>query len=177
MFYHCPSLTSLDVSHFNTEKVTNMFQLFRGCESLTSLDVSHFNTVNVTNMISLFSNCSGLTSLDLSSFNTKNVTNMAGMFYYCTDLTTIYVGSNWSTEAVTRSVSMFFNCPNLVGGMGTTYDYDHTDAEYAHIDGGPSDPGYFSAKPLGPRGDVNGDGKVSIADVTDLIDFLLTGNW
>ena len=71
---------------------------------------------------------------------------------------------------------MFKNCTNLVGGKGTTYDANHVDKTYAHIDGGPSNPGYFTAKNAGLRGDVNGDGSVNISDVTTLIDYLLSGN-
>lgn len=41
---------------------------------------------------------------------------------------------------------MFYMCPNLVGGKGTTYDSNHVDASYAHIDGGMANPGYFTAK-------------------------------
>ena len=59
--------------------------------------------------------------------------------------------------------------------MGTTYDADHTDKAYAHIDGGPSNPGYFTGDLVLIPGDVNGDGNLSIADVTALIDLLLEG--
>ena len=48
------------------------------------------------------------------------------------------------------------------------------DKAYAHIDGGPSNPGYFTAKNAGLRGDVNGDGNVNISDVTALIDYILS---
>jgi hypothetical protein len=68
---------------------------------------------------------------------------------------------------------MFYRCNSLVGGQGTTYDAAHVDADYAHIDGGPDNPGYFTKKP--DRGDVNGDGSVNISDVTALIDLLLGG--
>jgi hypothetical protein len=98
------------------------------------------------------------------------------MFEESNKLQTIYVGSGWSTAAVTGSANMFFNCTILVGGQGTTYDANHVDKTYAHIDGGPSNPGYFTAKNAGLRGDVNGDGSVNISDVTALIDYLLTGN-
>ena len=97
------------------------------------------------------------------------------MFSNCTNLQTIYVGSGWSTTAVTESTNMFYNCTSLVGGQGTTYDANHIDKTYAHIDGGPSNPGYFTAKNAGLRGDVNGDGSVNISDVTALIDLLLGG--
>ena len=176
MFDACIKLSSLDLSHFNTSKVTNMASMFNFCTGLTSLDVSHFNTSKVTSMYSMFNFCTGLTSLDLSGFNTSKVTNMEYMFYGCRNLTTIYAGSGWSTNAVTSSTDMFKNCTNLVGGKGTTYDANHVDKTYAHIDGGPSNPGYFTAKNAGLRGDVNGDNNVNISDVTTLIDYLLSGN-
>ena len=54
--------------------------MFCGCSSLTSLNLSNFNTNNVNNMSAMFHNCSSLTSLNLSNFNTNNVTNMSYMF-------------------------------------------------------------------------------------------------
>ena len=68
---------------------------------------------------------------------------------------------------------MFALCNSLVGGQGTTYDEGHVDGVYAHIDGGPSNPGYLSKRPTYTRGDVNDDLDVNIADVTALIDYLL----
>ena len=164
------------ISYLNTSEVTNMVALFANCKKMTNLDLSHFNTSKVTDMTGMFDGCSGLTSLDLSSFNTSKVTKMIRMFYGNRNLRTIYVGNGWSTEAVTSSSGMFYNCTNLVGGQGTTYDANHVDKTYAHIDGGTSNPGYFTAKNAGLRGDVNGDGSVNISDVTALIDYLLTGN-
>ena len=38
MFSGCSSLTTLDLSEFDTSKVTNMGNMFRGCTNLTSLD-------------------------------------------------------------------------------------------------------------------------------------------
>ena len=54
MFYNCSSLTSLNLSNFNTNNVTNMSSMFRYCSKLTSLNLSNFNTNNVTNMRNLF---------------------------------------------------------------------------------------------------------------------------
>ena len=124
----------------------------------------------------MFNHCNDLTSLDLSNFNTSNVDRMTCMFYGCYNLRTIYVGNGWSTAAATDSEQMFYNCTNLVGGKGTTYDANHIDKAYAHIDGGTSNPGYFTDKNASLRGDVNGDGSVNISDVTALIDYLLSGN-
>jgi hypothetical protein len=104
------------------------------------------------------------------------VTSMYYMFFCCSNLRTVYVDNGWSTAAVRSSSYMFYGCTSLVGGRGTTYDVNYIDKTYAHIDGGPSNPGYFTDKNASLRGDVNGDGSVNISDVTALIDYLLSGN-
>ena len=146
MFNNCRGLTSLDVTSFNTENVTNMNKMFEYCSGLTSLDVTSFKTDKVTEISYMFEGCSGLTSLDVSSFKTDNVTNLFRMFASNPNLKTIYASSDWNTAAVQIGSDMFIGCTNLVGGMGTVYDADHTDYTYAHIDGGESNPGYFTDK-------------------------------
>ena len=144
-FYGMRNLQSITgMEYLNTSEVTNMAYMFFYCEKLTNLDLSNFVTSKVVNMRSMFSRCYGLTSLDLSRFNTSKVTNMYNMFYDCGYLQTIYVGSGWSTATVSNSEEMFYNCYSLVGGQGTTYDANHVDLAYAHIDGGTSNPGYFT---------------------------------
>jgi surface protein len=95
MFKNCQSLTSLDVSSFDTSKVTNMYDMFYNCSALTSLDVSLFNTSNVTSMNYMFHNCKSLTSLNLSSFDVSKVTNMVNMFVNCSSLTDLNPFYNW----------------------------------------------------------------------------------
>lgn len=112
MFTACKNLTSLDVSKFNTKNVTNMYLMFYGCIGFTSLDVSKFNTENVTNMNAMFGWCNNLTSLDISNFNTHNVTNMESMFFFCSNLTSLDV-SNFNTQNVTSMVAMFHTCSAL----------------------------------------------------------------
>ena len=70
MFYGCSNITEIDLSNFDTSKVTDMSSMFSCCSQLTSLDLSNFNTSNVYNMMSMFSLCSELSSLDLSNFDT-----------------------------------------------------------------------------------------------------------
>ncbi|MBR5726516.1 MAG: BspA family leucine-rich repeat surface protein, partial [Muribaculaceae bacterium] len=145
-FYKMDNLQSITgMSYLNTSEVTYMAWMFGYCAGLTSLDLSHFNTSKVTSMGVMFYGCSSLTSLDLSSFNTSQVTTMRSMFDSCNNLRTVYVGNGWSTAAVTNSNYMFYDCTSLVGGQGTTYDVNYIDKTYAHIDGGPSNPGYFTA--------------------------------
>jgi len=163
-FLDFEKLTSITgIGNLNTANVTTMSNMFQECYSLTSLDVSNFNTAKVENMNGMFIRCGALTSLDLSSFNTANVTNMNSMFFNCTSLTTIQVGSAWSTGKVIYGQAMFEDCTALVGGKGTTYDASHTDYTYAHIDGGTSNPGYFTDKnaPVDAVGEATFDGLVA----------------
>ena len=134
--------TTLDLSNFNTTNVTNMSWMFYYSKA-TTLDVSNFDTSKVTNMGSMFVN-SKATTLDLSNFNTSNVTNMSYMFNTSTNLKTIYVGDKFNTNNVTSSANMFTDSTKLVGGAGTKYDSTKIDKAYAHIDGGTSNPGYFT---------------------------------
>ena len=146
MFCKCSGLTTLTLGNFNTDKVTAMSGLFNGCSSLTNIDVSSINTSMVDSFFLMFDGCSSLTTLDLSNFNSAHVYNMIQMFYGCTNLTSIYVGSGWTTSEVTSSDNMFTGCTNLKGGAGTTYNENHVDVSYAHIDGGENNPGYFTDK-------------------------------
>ena len=112
MFDKCSSLTTMDASHFDTSKVTDMSKMFSGCESLASLDVSHFDTSNVTDMHAMFDGCASLVSLDVSNWDTSNVTNMISMFNVCSNLTALDV-SHFDTINVTNMSFMFNACSNL----------------------------------------------------------------
>ena len=159
--------TSLDLSSFNTSNVTLMSGMFQKSQTLvlnlknfdtsnvtnmdfmlansmaTSIDLSNFNTSNVINMYAMFAESQAKT-LDLSNFNTSNVTNMSYMFGYSPNLVTIYVSDKFNTSNVTDSTNMFTSSSKLIGGAGTKYNSSYVDKTYARIDGGTSNPGYFT---------------------------------
>lgn len=112
MFYGCVALSNLNLSGFKTGSLTDMRYLFSSCQSLESLDLSGFNTENVTSMESMFSQCSSLRSLDLSSFNTNKVIDMHLMFYKCTNLESIDL-SSFDTENLQQMAHMFHTCTKL----------------------------------------------------------------
>ena len=112
MFSGMSSLTSLDLSNFNTSNVTNMSSMFYNMRNLTSLDLSNFDTSKVTSMASMFSGMSSLTLLNLSSFDTSKVTNMRYMFHGMSNLITLDL-SNFNTSNVTLMNYMFSGMSNL----------------------------------------------------------------
>ena len=145
------SMTNLDLSSFDTRRVTNMTSTFAGASNVSSIDVSSFNTSSVKAMIATFKSCSSLTTLNLGNFDTSKVYTINAMFEGCTNLNRVYVGSGWT-------MSNIGNCPaneSICNGDNMFYQSDlysnhpyswcngvSTNAHlYAHIDGGPSNPG------------------------------------
>ena len=162
MFNGCSNLVKLDVTNFNTAKVTTMFGMFNACSNLTELDVTHFNTAKVTAMNGMFSGCSNLTELDLTHFNTENVTNMWIMFDGCSALTTIYVSDEFVITNITnKNYSLFFGCIKLKGA--TEYNKNKTNYRFANYK-----TGYFT-KLVGK----NGDEKIGAAGETLATDNLV----
>ena len=174
MFCSCVSITSLDLSAWDTQNVVTMMSMFEGCSSLKDINLggkfntqsvevfasmfsgctgletiyglNNFNTSNCTSLHRMFQNCSTPETLDLTSFNTVKVREITSMFEGCSNLKTIVVSDKWDISNIyNTSTTMFDGCTNLVGGKGTTYDENKITAAYAHIDGGPDNPGYLTA--------------------------------
>ena len=172
--YNLSAMTTIEgLENLNTAIVTNMANMFAACSSLTSLDLSLFDTHNVTDMSSMFDNCSSLQELNVNSFDIGNVMTMAGMFSCCSELTTIYCSNNWSNSEAASSY-MFNACNKLVGGEGTPWSDAVTDASYARPDGGLAAPGYFTL-PVLLKGDADNDGQVTAADIVAMTNYM-TGN-
>ena len=111
MFSGMSSLTSLDLSNFNTSKVWDMDSMFRGMSSLTSLNLSNFDTSRVAYMRWMFSGMSSLTSFKFSHFGHFYV-KMDGMFSGMSSLTSLDL-SNFDTSAATSMRMMFYNVRSL----------------------------------------------------------------
>lgn len=145
-FYTGISLKSIDISNLDTSQVNSLAYTFFACFAIENIDLSSLQTSQITNLDHTFNGCASLKSLDLSNLDTTNVTNMTSMFENANKLITIFVTDKFSVANVQYSTNMFKDCSKLVGGGGTTYDASHTDKTYAHIDGGLTNPGYFTAK-------------------------------
>ena len=161
MFYGCEYLTSIDLSHFNTELITTMTNMFEECYSLSTLDVTSFDTHEVNDMSYMFRYCDMLTELDLSSFDTRKVTNMEQMFAYNSELARIYVSDLFSVDQVTSSSDMFCYSDAL-----PRFDSHSVDKAKAHYKAG----GYLTLRRHFSVGDnrYNVDGYDSPTCYTDV---------
>lgn len=172
MFCQCRTLTSLNLSEWDISKVEEISFMFGGCFQLETLNLGGWDTSNindmegmcfncvnlkriilsgwdtslVTTMSKMFTNCFQLETLDLGGWDTRKVKKTAFMFEGCKKLTTIYGGAGWDMSAVTDDMNMFSSCLELCGSSGTTFDASHQGCSYAHLDGGPSNPGYLSLR-------------------------------
>ena len=146
-------LLEIDVSNFDTSKVTDMSRMFYDLRNITSLDLSNFDTSKVTTMNRMFYGMYNLTSLDLSNFDTSKVTTMYSMFYLDEipkdKLATIYVNNDFNTTNLTDTSLMFSNRKKLRGGNGS-YLTDPLSADKTWLridDPAHGRPGYFTRKP------------------------------
>ena len=84
MFQKCNELEELDLSNFNTSKVTDMGFMFANCFKLRKIKgIEKFDTNQVIKICAMFQYCYELEELDLSNFNTSKVTDMGCMFANC----------------------------------------------------------------------------------------------
>lgn len=191
MFAECTNLSNLNVSNFNTSSATKMNSMFSKCEKISRLNVSNFDMSLVEDLEGMFAECYQLTELnlgtitlgratstknlfmgcrllpelDIRSFDTRNITDMTSMFQGCSKLKKVQADpSKFTTARVTASDNMFLNCTEITGSKGTTYNSNRIKDEYAHVDGGTVNPGYFTGE----------DDRVlaEIAEVGDYIEYI-----
>jgi surface protein len=120
------SVTSLDVTEWDTQNINSLIGVFMMCTNLTEIKgIENWDTSKVTNMNQLFYQCKKLTSLNINGWKTGQVTNMGSMFDGCSALESIDI-SNWDVSKVTNMNSMFSNTgisymPITTFGNGTNY--------------------------------------------------------
>ena len=132
---------------------SRMFFLKWDNKDLLEIDVSNFDTSKVTDMSRMFYDLRNITSLDLSNFDTSKVTTMGSMFYLDEipkdKLKTIYVNNDFDTANLTDTYLMFANRKKLRGGNGS-YLADPLTADKTWLridDPAHGRPGYFTRKP------------------------------
>lgn len=176
-FFNFENLTTIeDIQYLHTNKVTDMFGMFKNCKKLKAVDLSGFNTSNVTDMSSMFLNCGSLTTLDVNSFDLSKTTDVLDMFSGCKSLVSIYCEKDWSeyTAIPTTYRYLFSGCTSLRGGKGTKFDPSETSLSYARPDARPEKPGYFwraGDDGINPDEPEEVDPYLTLCDVTGTGDF------
>lgn len=107
VFQNCTSLATVDLSKWNTDKVTSTAFMFDNASALKNIaGVQDFNASNFRNTTFMFQNCKGLVALDLSKWKTNNLDNTAYMFNGASELKSLDV-SGFDTSKVTNMSFMF----------------------------------------------------------------------
>ena len=113
MFDGLGNIISVDLSKFDSSKVTNFDCFFRNCYNLKSINLTNFNTSSCLNMVRMFDLCSGLDTLNLSSFDTSKVTSFENMFWGCTSLKSLDLSSFYTPQV--KEIQYLFNkCSSLI---------------------------------------------------------------
>jgi len=113
LFKYSTNIIEMDLSKFDTSKVTSMINMFENCEKLEYINFGNINTSSVVDMSYFFKGCYSLLSLDLSKLDTSNVKLMNGMFNECKLITSIDL-TNFNTSKVLSIESMFYECHSLL---------------------------------------------------------------
>ena len=110
-FFNDRVFKTVDLSGWDTSKVTSMESMFINCSNLTDLNLSSFNTSQVTDMSYMFYGCSSLTNLNLSSFDTSKVIDLSFMFTNNQSLVNITYSNKFIYHNNMLKDSMFDECP------------------------------------------------------------------
>ena len=154
-FYYCTNLSSVNIP----SGVTELYGTFKGCSSLTEVTIP----AAVRYLDEAFKNCTGLTSVVIPS----SVEDMGERsFYGCDNLTIVTCEAEnppYCASLDCFSTLVYSNAQLRVPGESVPY-YSTANmwSQFTHIIG------------AAQKGDVDGDGKVTISDVTTLINSLLS---
>ena len=175
MFTNCTSLTTLDLSAWDTRSLTDMNQAFQNCTSLTKLNVSGWDVSKVTNMTLSFVEDRTLSSLDLSTWDNSAVTSMKDVFSMMDSLNEVSLGSKF--KFVGTSPFLPDQTGHVAGADGKWYDTDGNGYAPADI---PSNKAmtYYASKDLVPGITISGNAEVGetlTATVNNLSEEEITG--
>ena len=116
LFEGATRITSVDVTEWDSSKVTDMSYMFASAGTSMTLTPSEWNTSNVKDMSYMFGGAV-LSTTNFSGFNVSNVTNMSHMFdnAWSSHVSVNFTG--WNTSKVT-DMSYMFNSTSLSGSSG-----------------------------------------------------------
>lgn len=115
------NLREVDVSKWDTSKITNMSSMFNSTQ-IQTLDVSNWDTSKVTALNHIFNACQNLQYIDVSNWDTSSVALVQNAFYNCSKLQMLDL-VKWDMSNVTSCTLMLSNCSVMTSIIGyRTYD-------------------------------------------------------
>ena len=111
MFLYCSNITEINLSNFDTSKITYMNYMFYGCSLLTSLDLSNFDTSsNSKNFATMFRGCSSLKYINLKNSNIKS--NQYQKIFSGISENTMFCGIDNKSDDFFNEYNQIINCDN-----------------------------------------------------------------
>ena len=126
MFYECSSMPSINLSDFDIPEAITMKQFFYKCTKLEEIILpDSMNSNKLTDMSEMFTLCYGIGDLDLRPFQVNKVTTMASMFKECVSMTSVDLSTwTWNMTGKVITEDMFYNCGALRSiYVGSGYNY------------------------------------------------------
>ena len=112
MFKDCVSLTSINISNFDTKNVEAMNDMFSGCESLKILDFSNIDISKVTNMNNMFLNCKNLEYINIKNYKSNTILDYNKFFKNVKDNLVICVRDENLKSLINDYSCHIVNCLN-----------------------------------------------------------------
>ena len=109
LFYKNNTLVNVDVSNWDTSKVTDFTQAISQTHNLESIDVSNWDTSNGVNFFAMFDEGYKIKIIDVSKWNMSAAENIDWMFCRCQSITSFDL-STWDTRKVTSAHHLFAVC-------------------------------------------------------------------
>ena len=105
-------LKSLDLSSFETNKVTDMEKMFASSSALVSLNLRNFDTSSVPIIMKMFNGCTNLKLLNLKSFTYESLNDgyIDDMFNNCNQSMIYCINKDNTPDDIKNLLSNF---PNL----------------------------------------------------------------
>lgn len=112
MFYHCISLSYVNLSNFKFEKTIDVSKFFYSCPNLTEVIFPTEKSFNIEDFSDMFAFSTKIKKIDLSSFSFIKAKNTGYMFNGCTNIEEVIFPQNEKVENLELSSNMFSGCKN-----------------------------------------------------------------
>ena len=93
LFENISKLKNINLTSFDTSKITSMDSMFSGCTTLENITLDGIDTRKLNSMNYMFKNCDNLEEINMSPINAQNVKNMSAIFDGCKKLNSINISS------------------------------------------------------------------------------------